>query len=69
MVKSRHCVGSLILALPLIAAAPAQQASALLKVPWWVWLILIAVFLLFTFGLILRFDWGQAREQPESENE
>ena len=44
----------------LSVAAEPQQAEGALEIPWWVWLIVIAVFLLITFIVLITLDWGGA---------
>lgn len=60
--------GLLLLAWPLLAAAPFQE-EPLANLPWWVWLVAVAALLLLLFIVIIAFDWSSNRETDRDENE
>lgn len=53
------------LMLMLMAATPQQTTE--LKIPWWVFLVVITVVLLGLFIAILRMDWGAAGKDDKNE--
>ena len=61
-------VGLLLLAIPLLAAAPYQE-NPLANLPWWVWLVVVSVLLLLLFVVIVAFDWNSSRESELNKNE
>jgi type III secretory pathway component EscS len=54
--------------LSLTQVAAAYQAEPL-TIPWWVWLVAIAVLLLLAFAIILSFDFRDAPGRQEDDNE
>lgn len=66
---SLRLIGLFLLALPLVAAVPAQEGF-LTGLPWWVWLVAIAAVLLLFFIMIVSFAWSSSREvEAADENE
>lgn len=60
----------LISALALFSlAATRQQGEGALNLAWWIWPVLIAVILLFTFVVLVAMDWRGAGSQGEGEEE
>lgn len=51
----------------LTAAVPLQ--STLEEIPWWVWLVVIAVLILVMFGLVLMVDVRSAGNNENDKNE
>lgn len=62
--KAALMIGAL---LSLTQVAAAYQAESF-SIPWWGWLIGIAVILLLAFGIILFFDFRDASRHEEDDN-
>lgn len=58
----------MLVALFWLTAAMPQQ-SPLEDIPWWVWLVVIAVILLVMFALVLVVDWRSAGNREGDDTE